>query len=371
MRELVRTLTQLLGLARNSEHHQLRIAELEGRINTLAEKQDIPEQQSFVYKLENDSAGYADDSWVKIIKEGQAVQAAFRDKSEEYWQQKLGNSPSGRGWYGSFESPKIIILATEPVYNFRNTARLAGSFQVRSHAHMGSVFRFHSTGPHVLKDDNGWWNQTDAPVGLYVEPSTLVEGRDVRNFEQAISHVTLVGHSGSMPLYIADNAFNFRLLNCNLQAHQGSRFVIKHGPALVASWYPVLQKPSGNVYMPDPVFKDCLIEGCHKWDRRNVGIAASGNNIQYHGLNFYGCVTGIMSTGQGRTVSACTMHHGATGDGRTWAMRDQLALGVLSRRESDNPDSLQNSPAFPLINPIKRSRANESLGWYQKGEAYI
>ena len=371
MRELIKTLTQLLGLARNSEHHQLRIAELESRINTLAEKQDIPEQQSFVYKLEIDSAGYAESSWEKIIKKGQAVQAAYRDKSEKYWQKKQGDAPSGRGWYGSFEAPKIIILATEPVYNFRNTARLPGSFQVRSHAHMGSIFRFHGTGPHVLKDDNGWWHQTDASVGLYVEPSTLVEGRDVRNFEQAISHVTLVGHSGSLPLYIADNAFNFRLTNCNLQAHQGCRFVIKHGPALGASWYPVLQKPSGNVYMPDPIFKDCLIEGCHKWDRRNVGIAASGNNIQYHGLNFYGCVTGIMSTGQGRTVSACTMHHGATGDGRTWATKEQLALGILSRRENENPDSLQNNPAFPLINPIKRSRANESLGWYQKGEAYI
>jgi hypothetical protein len=46
-------------------------------------------------------------------------------------------------------------------------------------------------------------------------------------------------------------------------------------------------------------------------------------------------------------------------------------LGILSRRRTDNPDSLQDNPAFPLLNPIKRTRATEQRGWYQKGEVYI
>lgn len=364
-------LSSMLGIPADREKLDRTVSDIKTRLNELEARPANAKTNPFVFELKNDSAGYADGSWEEIIRQGQAAQAGYRDKSESYWQDKQGNSPSGRGWYGSFEAPKVVILCTEPVYNFRNTARLAGSFQVTSHAHMGSVLRFHGDGPSVLKDDNGWWHQTNAPIGMYVEPSTLVEGRDVRNFEQAISNVTIVGHRGSMPIYISDNAFNFRLNDCNLQSHQGSRIIVKHGPAVGASWYPVKQKPSGNNYLPDPVFKDCLIEGVHKWDRRNTGICVSGNNIQFHGLNFYGVVTGIMSTGQGRTVSACTLHHGATGDGRTWGTREQMALAILSRREGQNPDSIQNNPTFPVINPIKQSRANESLGWYQKGEAFI
>ena len=366
--------TELLALCDYAtELRQIRKshADLLNRINNLQTKSTILTNK-FTFDLEVDEDGYADESWESIIRQGQELQAPYRDRSETYWQEKQGNSPSGTGWYGSFEAPKILINCVEPVYRFQNTARLPGSFQLTSPAHMGSVLRFYGTGPLTLKDDNGWWHQTNAPIGLYIEPSTLVDGRHVRNFEQSVSNVTLVAQRGSMPVYISDNAFNFRFHDCNVQSHQGSRIVIKHGPAIdTPDWYPVVQEPSGNNYLPDPVFKDCLIEGTHKFDRRNVGIATSGNNVQFHGLNFYGCLTGIMSTGQGRTVTACSMHDGATGDGRTWASKNQFALGILSRRPNDNPDSLQDNPAFPLLNPIKRTRATEQRGWYQKGEVYI
>ena len=85
---------------------------------------------------------------------------------------------------------------------------------------MGSVLRFYGTGPLTLKDDNGWWHQTNAPIGLYIEPSTLVDGRHVRNFEQSVSNVTLVAQRGSMPVYISDNAFNFRFHDCNVDCDQ-------------------------------------------------------------------------------------------------------------------------------------------------------
>ena len=324
----------------------------------------------FEFILETDPYGFADDSWAEIIKKGQELQAPYRDRSEEQWAHQ-GPSPWGEGGYGSFEAPKIVIKCVEPVYRFNNTARLPGSFQVTSHAHMGSVLRFLSIGD-TLQDNNGWWHQTDAPVGIYIEPTTRVDGRRIRNFEQSISHVTIVGQNGTMPVYIADNAFNLRIKDCNIQSHQGSSIVIKHGPAIESpDWYPCTQKPSGNNYLPDPIFSNCLIEGKHKFDRRNAGICVSGNNIQFHGLNFYGVLTGIMSTGQGRTVSACTMHHGGTHDGRTWCGKDQLALGFLSRRSDSNPDSIQTGSAFPLYNPLKSSRAEQTQGWYKELDMII
>jgi hypothetical protein len=323
----------------------------------------------FEFILETDPYGFADDSWEDIIQKGQALQSKYRDSSEQMWEHQ-GPSPWGEGGYGSFEAPKIVIKCVEPVYRFKNTARLPGSFQLTSHAHMGSVLRFLSIGDN-LTDNNGWWHQTDAPVGIYIEPTTRVDGRRIRNFEQAISNVTIVGQNGTMPIYIADNAFNLRIKDCNIQAHQGASIVIKHGPALNADWYPVEQDPSGNNYLPDPIFSNCLIEGKHKWDRRNAGLCVSGNNIQFHGLNFYGTVTGIMSTGQGRTISACTMHHGGTHDGRTWVMKDQLALAIMKRKSGQNKDSLLNDGEFPIIVGDKGHKFTRDIGWYKEGEQII
>jgi len=328
----------------------------------------------FIFDLKADPEGYADNSWGEIIQAGQSLQEPYRDTSEHYWSSKNNGalSPWGAGGYGSFEAPKIIINCVEPVYKFRNTARLPGSFQVTSPGHMSSILRFEGTGDRCLRDNNGWWHQTNAPIGLYVEPQTEVNGRQIHNFEQSISNLTLVGQNGSMPVYIPDNAFNFRLQDCNIQAHQGSSIVIKHGPAITSpDWYPCTQRPSGNNYLPDPIFSNLLIEGQHRMDRRNAGICVSGNNIQLHGLNFYGVLTGVMSTGQGRTVTACTAHHGGTHDGRSWCDKDQLALGFLSRRPDSNLDSLPSQTAFPLVSPLKGSRAVETRGWYHQGEVYI
>lgn len=374
LQELADELRALGNLSEEQKALRMMLREVTDQISELKQKPD-PTSNPFSFDLKEDNEGYADESWENIIAAGQALQSSYRDKSEDHWLDKNNGhqSPWGEGGYGSFEAPKIVINCVEPVYRFRNTARLPGSFQVTSPAHMGSILRFEGTGAECLRDNNAWWHQTDAPIGIYVEPQTEdLDGRQIHNFEQAISNVTIVGQNGSMPVYIADNAFNFRIRDCNIQAHQGSSIVIKHGPAIESpDWYPVKQKPSGNNYLPDPIFSNLLIEGKHKFDRRNAGLCVSGNNIQFHGLNFYGVLTGIMSTGQGRTVSACTMHHGGTHDGRTWCGKDQLALGFLSRRSDSNPDSIQAGSAFPLYNPLKSSRAEQTRGWYQIGEVII
>jgi len=369
--ELADELKSLSNLSEEQKALRIMLSDLTDQIRELKQ---TPPSDPFTFELEVDDYEYADDSWERIIELGQTLQAEYRDKAETYWinQNNGAKSPWGVGGYGSFEAPKIVINCVEPVYRFRNTARLPGSFQVTSPAHMGSILRFVATGNRVLNDNNGWWHQTYAPIGLYIEPQTEVDGRQIHNFEQSISNLTIVGQNGSMPIYIADNAFNLRIKDCNIQSHQGSSIVIKHGPAISSpSWYPCTQKPSGNNYLPDPIFSNCLIEGQHKFDRRNAGLCVSGNNIQFHGLNFYGVLTGIMSTGQGRTVTATTMHHGGTHDGRSWCDKDQLALGFLSRRHDSNLDSLPIQTAFPLLNPLKGSRALETRGWYQVGDATI
>lgn len=371
IQELADELRALGNLSEEQKALRIMFSELTDQIRSLKGSQ---KSNPFAFDLETDAEGYADESWERIIEAGQNIQRPKRDTSEAYWLDRNNGhqSPWGEGGYGSFEAPKILINCVEPVYRFHNTARLPGSFQVTSPAHMGSILRFEGTGDKCLRDNNGWWHETDAPIGIYVEPQTVVEGRQIHNFEQSISNLTLVGQNGSMPVYISDNAFNFRIKDCNIQAHQGSSIVIKHGPAIATpSWYPVEQRPSGNNYLPDPVFSNLLIEGRHKFDRRNAGICVSGNNIQFHGLNFYGTLTGIMSTGQGRTVSACTMHDGDTANGRSWCDKDQLALGFLSRRESSNPDSIQTGSAFPIYNPLKSSRAGITQGWYQEGQVFI
>jgi len=344
--------------------------ELLSRIKNRVQALETTSSNPFEFTLKNDPYGFADDSWEDIILKGQALQAPYRDSSEQMWEHQ-GPSPWGEGGYGSFEAPKVVIKCVEPVYRFKNTASLPGSFQLTSHAHMGSCLRFLSFGEVTLKDNNGWWHQTDAPVGLYIEPTTIVKGRRIRNFEQSISNVTIVGQNGTMPIYISDNAFNLRIKDCNIQAHQGASIVIKHGPALTADWYPVVQDPSGNNYLPDPIFSNCLIEGKHKWNRRNAGLCVSGNNIQFHGLNFYGVVTGIMSTGQGRTVTACAMHDGGTHDGRTWAVKDQLALAIMKHKPGQNQDVAQTLGTFPVVIKDKGYKFTRDIGWYKQGEQII
>lgn len=333
----------------------------------------LESQPKFSFVLENDQDGYADDSWEDIIIRGQDIQEPYYERSEAYWQAKQGNSPSGLGWYGSTEMPVISIICEEPVYRFRNTARVPGRFRVTTPAHRGSVLRMLGNGDEVLTDNTPYGTQTDAPIGLYIEPTTdLSSGMRVRNFEQTVENVSVVGQNGTMPMYIANNAFNLLVQDANFQSHQGAPIVIKHGPSLEADWYPVVQQMS-PIYLPDPVFQNLLIEGDHKTFRKACGILASGNNMIFQNLNFYGCLHGIYAHGgQGRVVSGCTMHHGATADGRVWANKDEFVLCLLSRRDNSNRDSVQNNAGIgKLWNLKKRSPVPVTAGWHNKGEATL
>jgi hypothetical protein len=351
------------------------VTTLRDRITCLEESK--PSTQSpygkFSYVLKNDADGFADTSWENIIANGQDLQRPYYVKSEAHWQAIQGDSPSGEGWYGSTEMPVISIVCEEPVYKFRNTARIPGRFRVTSPAHRGSVLRMLGNGSKILHDDTPYGTQTDAPIGLYVEPSTIApNGMHVRNFEQTIENVSVVGQNGTMPLYIACNAFNLLVQNANFQSHQGAKIVIKHGPMIPAQWYPATQTPS-PVYLPDPVFQNLLIEGDHKTMRKACGILASGNNMIFQNLNFYGCLHGLyLHGGQGRVVNGCTMHHGATADGRSWANKEEFLLALVSQRANNNPDSITgNAGVGEAMLITKGSPMSRTLGWHKAGDSTL
>ena len=378
LKELSQEINQLANLPDELDNTLARfgdrITNISKRVDALASAEWNKPQHSnpFEFILENDADGYADDSWESIIQAGQELQKPYWETSEKYWQNAQGDSPSGPGWYGTAESPIITIRCVEPVYRFKNTCRLPGRFQVKGNGHWSSFLRFYGDGDRVLEDNIGWGVQTNAPIGIYVEPTTeLPDGRHIRNFEQAISGVMLIGHRGTMPVYIAQNAFNFRMTDNNAQCHQGAQISIKHGPALEADWYPVKQvypPKFQSVYLPDPVFSNMLIEGPHKFQRKSCGILASGNNMIFDRLNFYGTMCGIMAHGgQGRVIQGCTMHDGGTHDGRHWVSKSELVLAHVIRDREKNPDTLQSGSAFPIHSPLRGQAAHRG-GWFNGGE---
>ena len=124
--------------------------ELEGKVfaNKVQQQDFAKEIRSLVDKLQVDIASTAlvsqpsqkyhyeldpanpDESWDRIIKEGQAIQRQYNLDAEAYWQAKQGDSPSGKGWYGTVGMPVITLVANAPEYNFRSTKRLPGRFRL-------------------------------------------------------------------------------------------------------------------------------------------------------------------------------------------------------------------------------------------------
>jgi len=262
-----------------------------------------------------------DGSWDRILKEGQAEQRKDFLEGEAYWTSKQGKSPSGYGWFGSVSMPVITIVATAPEYNFRSTKRLPGRFRLWSPTRWGSTLRFHCDEGPTLHDN--WTNsagiaygfKTDAPIGIYVEPTTYVDDQfHVRPFEQSIENCLIVAHNGTLPIYLADNQDRFWIRDCNIQQHQGAQVGIKHGPPIDTSI--IRQAPMANVYLADPKFLDLQMEGPHNAQRPQTAIFAAGNNIHMRGLNLYGWLQGpYLHGGMNRYVQV-QVHKSNTHDGR-------------------------------------------------------
>ena len=356
---------------------------LSARVEAL-EKAKPPEtkQSPYVFTLsDTNSDGDIDEEWREIIKQGQALQAKVWAEKEKYWTDRLGNPPAGDvGWYGTSTMPTIQILLVEGEYFAHDTLTLPGRFHLKSQSRWGSMIRMLGDGTKTLVDDIAYGIATNAKIGLYVEPKTIVQTASgtmiVTPFEQTIEGVILVAMNGVLPVYLAQNQDRFLMRDCNIQQHQGAVIGIKHGPPLQGRNYPfenVTQALEGNTYLADPRILDCQFEGLHSDIRKQAAIFVSGNNMIFSRLNFYGWTMGILAHGgQGRLVDGITMHDGNTADGRRFTIKENILAVSLSTRAGMNADSVTGvAGGFKAWVLPKQSPAPATAGWYVKGEGLL
>jgi len=316
-------------------------------------------------------AGNPDESWDRIIREGQAIQRKAYIEGERYWQAKQGDSPSGRGWYGSVSMPVITIVASEPEYNFRSTKRLPGRFRLWSPARWGSALRFHCDRGPTLHDS--WTTatgiaygfNTGAPIGIYVEPSVDVDEQfRTRPFEQSIENCLIVAHNGTLPIYLADNQDRFWIKSCNIQQHQGAMVGIKHGPPIQTDI--IRQAPMANVYLADPRFMDLQMEGPHTMKRPQAGIFASGNNVHIRGLNSYGWLQAVYLHGGNNRYVQVQVHKSNTHNGRVPLKMDEVC-GITLNQYKDHEYAHTIGAETLLLKP-ELTTSPKTLGTHQRGD---
>jgi len=328
----------------------------------------------FDFYLKRDDGGYhADESWKKIIDEGQKIQS-------EYWfngEERLGKrftSPYGEGWIGSAVTPIIRIIGYEPEYWFRNTARLPGRFQFTHHAHFGGYNYFELNGEEVLYDDNGWGMQTNSPVCIYVESATKLDsGAIIRPFEQAIYNTAIVALNNGLPVYLSINPDRFWMKDVNIQQHQGSLVGIKHGLMLEKDWYPVEQIANVAVALPDPRFINLQMEGPFSNKRKQAAMLLSGTNGIISNLNMHGWQNGVMIFSDHYwLINGITAHNGKNFSGAQFTSDKEIMLYCISQVKAEKRSAVSCAcPAFKGWYLPKRSLAPESAGFYEKGQVII
>ena len=314
-----------------------------------------------------------DQSWDEIIKKGQTIQKEYYFVGEKKWTARGQESPHGYGWFGTQSMPIITIACTAPEYEFMSTKRLPGRFRLWCPARNGSVLRFLSKIGPTIRDN--WTNEagipygfkTDAPIGIYVEPSVVVdEGFITRPFDQTIENVMIVGQNGTLPIYLADNQDRLTVRNCNILNHQGANVGIKHGPPIQTDLFN--QDPMDNVYLADPRFINLQMEGPHSMDRPQAAIFATGSNIRISGLNLYGYLQGpYLHGGKNRYVEV-QVNKSNTYDGRTPLKMDEVCGATLNKYEPESDIVLCTGADDAHYTP-DLTKAPESIGTHKAGDA--
>lgn len=340
-----------------------------------------PKDNKYEFVLEKDADGSSDESWEKIIKEGQKIQYEYWKKAEKNWNSRV---KMPEGWHGSAMSPVIKIMCEEPEYIFKNTVRLPGRFCLSSSRRWSSVLRFYTFGDKVLKDDTGYGYKWDSPVCIYVEGKTYVKMPDggemvMKPFEQTIEEVIICPMLKGTPIYLSENQDRLSIRNCKILSHGGSQVGIRHGPKLAENKYPwegVKQSKQGdyNVWLTDPRFVDLQMEGPHNNKRPQAAMFMTGANIMIQNLNLYGWMQGpYLHGGINRVINGLTQHWGNTSDGRKFCSKEEVVSYIVSytsiNRGSDAFDCVAGG--FKRWYLPKAKPCPYTGGWHKKGEKIL
>jgi len=359
------------------------LKELSERLLAIESKPVSSESNPYVFELKDKNGdGYVDDEWEEIIAKGQARQADLYRKGQAFWSER--GIVKSQGWLGSAVSPVIQVVLKEPEYWFKNTVRLPGRFQIIGHARWGSVIRFEGNGDKVLIDDNRYGDQTNAPIGLYFEPSCWISPDDkgkivMRNFTQTVEGVILSALNGVLPVYIAGDPDRLRMDTVKILQHNGARFGIKHGPILAQDSYPFpteqLPVPAHNIYLKDPVFHELQLEGPQKlWFKdtrgRNTRKAAamflSGRAVRITGVTAYGWAQVVYLRGQSCNVTDVTAYPS------TWIKPSDIVTVLISEKPNERPNSVSGTAGgFKVWKVPKHSTVPSAGGWHKEGERVL
>lgn len=375
-----------------------RIQNLENRLVGIMSKDDVKsitvgvmEQFLKDLKPQSDQDEYTflidhvnpDKSLDEAIRKGQELQQPFWEEGEARFQSEFGNSPSGKGWYGSTHMPVITLLFSGSEYRFHNTIRLPGRFQMRSVTRWGPAIRTLGDGDKVLKVESifGWNPCVGHPIGIYTEPATeLPSGMIVRPFEQDIRDNMIVAHNNCVPVYLAQNPDRLQIVNNNIQAHQGSNIGIFHGPHINADWMPKSARSGDDVYLGDATISYNQIEGPHRMEhngsRKQAGIFYSGQAVQTCFNRFFGYSQCIYSHGGRSRISMGNQAYAKpTADGRVWARVSELVGTTFCIPTANKPEEDEIHPTVgAFYNDIKVGKgieAQKTAGWHKAGEAFL
>jgi hypothetical protein len=356
-------------------------ASIRNRLITLEKSQETGSPDPHVFHIDPYNP---DESWEKAIEVGQKIQEEYWHQGEEKFTNLYGPSPTpdSPGWYGTVHMPVITLMFGPYEYNFQNSARIPGMFQVRNSTRWGGAIRFHATGDKVLRINPGfgYYPHRD-PVGFYVEPATkLSSGMEVRPFKQDIRHLNIVGQNGTCPIYIASNPDRLHIIDNNIQAHQGAMVSVFHGPIIEADWMPESARPDDDVFLAEARINGNQIEGPHRMHSqgslKQAGIFYSGQCVETNDNTFFGYSQCIYSHGgRGRISRGNKAYAKPTSDGRVWANENQLCGTTMcvpvGSKAGDDWIGDNVGGDFKDLMPAKRARVDRTGGWHSIGEYYL
>ena len=368
---------RLLGIMSKDDVKSITVSVMEQFLKDLKPQSD---QDEYTFLIDHANP---DKSLEEAIRKGQELQQPFWEEGEEKFQKEFGNSPSGKGWYGSTHMPVITLLFSGSEYCFHNTIRIPGRFQMRSVTRWGPAIRTLGDGDKVLKVDSifGWNPCVGHPIGIYTEPATeLPSGMIVRPFEQDIRDCMIVAHNNCVPVYLAQNPDRLQIINNNIQSHQGSNIGIFHGPHIDADWMPKSARSGDDVYLGDATINRNQIEGPHRMEhngsRKQAGIFYSGQAVQTCFNRFFGYSQCIYSHGGRSRLSMGNQAYAKpTADGRVWARASELVgttFCIPKENRAGEDFLIETVGAFyDDLRVTKGSPVQKTAGWHKVGEAFL